>query len=85
MPGVEYGELLPSKIGAQGETGDVRPINPQGLHKRGHVVREEFRGMDSFRFVRFTRASWIAGDTSEVLGVLCTSLHKTFVLRPRRR
>jgi len=55
------------------------------LHKRGHVVREEFRGMDSFRFVRFTRAPWIAGDTGEVLGVLCASLHKTFVLRPRRR
>ena len=42
---------------------------PISLHERRNIVGENFSGIDSFRFVGFTRASEIERDACKVLGV----------------
>src|SRR4051794_33961354 len=48
----------------------MRLIDPQGLHKSGDIVREQFGGIDSFGFICFTTASEVERYAGKVLGVL---------------
>jgi hypothetical protein len=45
-------------------------LQPQGLHERRDIVREQLGGIDAFRLVGFACAPEVERDTGKMFGVL---------------